>query len=84
MWSPDGRCPVLQVPGAGTRVRGRALRLPGEERTLDPQRGPEVLQTDHLGAGLLPQSLDMVRPPPLRRQGTNTGRSLGLLDLQRL
>lgn len=54
-------CSPLQVPGAGTRVGRRAVRLPGEKRSLDAKGGQEVLQTDHLGAGLLPQPLHLVR-----------------------
>lgn len=50
-----------QIFGSRARVRWRALWLPGKEGQVNTQRGQEVLQTDHLCAGLLPQSLYMVR-----------------------
>lgn len=55
--------PPPQILGARTRVRRGALRLPGQEGEADPQGGPEVLPADHLGAGLLPQPLHLVRAP---------------------
>lgn len=54
-------CFLLQIFGSRARVRWRALWLPGKEGQVNTQRGQEVLQTDHLSAGLLPQSLYMVR-----------------------
>lgn len=50
----------MQVPGARTCVRWRAVRLPGEEGPVNAQRGQKVLQTDHLSSGLLSQPLHMV------------------------
>lgn len=58
-WYSQQLLPV-QVSGAGARVRWGAVRLPGEERSVNAQRGQKVLQTDHLGPGLLPQPLHMV------------------------
>lgn len=51
---------VSQVPGARTRVRRRAVWLPGKERQVNTQRSQEVLPTDHVCAGLLPQSFHLV------------------------
>ncbi len=50
-----------QIFGSRACVRWRALWLPGKEGQVNTQRGQEVLQTDHLSAGLLSQSLYMVR-----------------------
>lgn len=49
-----------QVPGVGACVGGRAVWLPGEEGPADSERGPEVLQADHLCFGFLPQSFHLV------------------------
>lgn len=50
----------LQVFGAGACVGGGAVWLLGEKGEVNAQRGPEVLPTDHLCAGFLPQPLHMV------------------------
>lgn len=51
---------VSQVPRARTRVWRRAVWLPGKERQVNTQRSQEVLSTDHVCAGLLPQSFHLV------------------------
>lgn len=53
---------VFQVPRARTRVWRRAVWLPGKERQVNAQRSQEVLPTDHVCAGLLPQSFHLVSP----------------------
>lgn len=51
---------ISQVPRARTRVWRRAVWLPGKERQVNTQRSQEVLPTDHVCAGLLPQSFHLV------------------------
>lgn len=50
----------VPVPGAGARVRRRAVRLSGEEGPPDAQGGAQILSANHLGAGLLSFALDLV------------------------
>lgn len=56
------RCCLIcgQLPGVGACVRRRAVWLPGEEGPANSKRGQEVLQTDHLCFGFLPQSFHLV------------------------
>lgn len=51
---------TLQVFGSRACVWRRTVWLPGEEGEINTQRGTQVLQTDHLRSGFLPQSLHMV------------------------
>uniref|UniRef100_A0A8C5HE18 non-specific serine/threonine protein kinase n=1 Tax=Gouania willdenowi TaxID=441366 RepID=A0A8C5HE18_GOUWI len=45
---------LMKVSGFGARVWWRVIRLPGEERQVNPKRSKEVLQANHLCLGLLP------------------------------
>lgn len=61
LWAaPSSVSSASQVPRVRTRLWRRALRLPGKERPVNAQRSQEVLQTDHVCPGLLPQSFHMV------------------------
>lgn len=53
---------LLQVPGAGTRLRWGTLRLSRQEGKVNTQGSAQVFQTNHLGLRLLPQPLYMVSP----------------------
>ena len=52
---------MFQIFSIRTRERRGAIRLPGEERPADSQRGAPVLQTNYICARFLSQSLYMVR-----------------------